>query len=195
MFELCWLAFSLPPLITLSKFLSNPYHNGHISTIYNIIMSESITAKTMSKCCGWSEPCQNQMPHVTCRHPGDSHWQVHYQLIKLQNAVTFQILHHVVTFDEKWQNWPILVISHTKLLEALKYLWLDIMKIFVNIFFFFGTRPKFGKRKKKIYDVFFFRWWGQFFLLYNVTCMCNTGYSLVLPSLDVSFSTKCYICM
>ncbi len=34
------------------------------------------------------------------------------QSLKLYNTVTFQMLHHAITFDEKLQNWPTLVISY-----------------------------------------------------------------------------------
>ncbi len=51
---------------------------------------------------------------------------VHQQSVKLYNAVTFQVLHRVVTFNEKLQNLPTLVISH-KLSRGTKIL--DIMKL------------------------------------------------------------------
>ncbi len=34
------------------------------------------------------------------------------QSVKLHSTVMFQMLHHVVTFDEKWKNWPTLVMSY-----------------------------------------------------------------------------------
>ncbi len=51
------------------------------------------------------------------------------QSVKLHNAVTFQMLHHVITFDEKLQNLPTLVIYEV---EALTFLLLDIMKLWTS---------------------------------------------------------------
>ncbi len=52
-----------------------------------------------------------------------------YELVKLHNAVTFQILHHVVTFDEKWQNLPTLG-RYYETLGRYYETWVDIMKMF-----------------------------------------------------------------
>ncbi len=41
------------------------------------------------------------------------------------------MLHHVITFDEKLQNWPDLVISY-KVIIGTKLFWLDIMKMYLK---------------------------------------------------------------
>ncbi len=54
-----------------------------------------------------------------------------YQSVKLHNAITFQMLHCVITFDEIWQNLPTLIIFY-KVIRGTKILHIKT----------FGTRNK-----------------------------------------------------
>ncbi len=59
------------------------------------------------------------------------------QLFKLNNAVTFKMLHCVITFDKKWQNLPNLVISYKVIRENKKILTSPPPKLLFYFFTFF----------------------------------------------------------
>ncbi len=62
------------------------------------------------------------------------------QSVELHYAVTFQMLHHTVTFDEKWENLPTLVISYKVTIGTNNFLTkyyenVTFQKIFVHFYF------------------------------------------------------------
>ncbi len=123
--------------------------------------------------------------------------------VKLHNAVTFQMLHCAITFDEKWQNWPTLVIS----CKVIRGIHIFLTRYYENLDFqdeknCFKIRQKANIRPLKII-IFGYKkkgfWVGQIFYIMLHTCATQfiTCYHvcLIFPKMLHMYVTwlSCYI--
>ncbi len=105
-----------------------------------------------------------------------------HQSVKYIITVTFQILHHLVTFDEKWENLPLLIIY--KIIRSTNFFW---TRYYENSYFKnLPTGQNLSPLLQTNNRLFFFflqtnHVFGKFISPNNVTLLCNVVYGLVLP--------------
>ncbi len=119
------------------------------------------------------------------------------QSIKLHNTVTFQMLHHVIKFGEKCQNWQTLVISSYKVIRSNnKFLTRYSENFnFQKCLFFFTFFKMWHKQ-----TFFFFLFWGGFSFKFigggggkYVLIMLHACVTQLMAWCYMSFFRKCYI--
>ncbi len=72
-------------------------------------------------------------PERSCSHPQPINLDCDLYSQKLHYAITFQLLHCVVTFNEKWQILPTLVISYKVIIGTNIFIMLIFSSKFYNI--------------------------------------------------------------